>query len=82
MRHHRRVTSYRWAAAAIAVGAVAGCSSSPAAHPVSIAPPFSGVLAATCVVTNPPARPQVAGPAGGAASDGRFTRAVRWTRQI
>ncbi len=77
MRHDRRVTSYRWAACAVvAVGALTACSSSPAGHPISIAPPFSGVLAATCVVPNPPARPQVVGAAGGAASDGRFTRAV------
>jgi hypothetical protein len=73
MNLHRRPIG---ALCVAAVCAAAGCSSSTAAHPVSIAPPFSGVLAATCVVADPPARPQVSGPAGGAASDGRFTRAV------
>jgi hypothetical protein len=53
---------------------VVACSSSTTLQPA--AKPFGGVLAATCVMPNPPAARQVSSPVGGAASDGRFTRAV------
>ena len=74
MGHDRRVSSSRWAIAVLGLLAAAACSSSTTVHPS--ARPFSGVIAATCVVPNPPAARQVSSPAGGAASNGRFTRTV------
>ncbi len=65
--------SRRAAIAALGLVAVAACSSS-AVHPT--VKQESGVLASTCVVPDPPAARQVSSPAGGAASNARFTRAV------
>jgi hypothetical protein len=61
---------------AAAIVVAAGCSSSPTRVSAPKPHPFSGVLASTCVIANPPARPQVGGPVNGAASNGRFTRPV------
>ena len=75
MGHDCRMSSPRLAIATLGLLAVAACSSTTTAeHP--LAKPFSGVLAATCVVPDPPAARQVSSPAGGAASNGRFTRTV------
>jgi hypothetical protein len=74
MGHDGGVRSAGWAIAAAGLVAVAACSSSSAGH--EAVPPVSGVLAATCVVPNPPAARQVGSPAGGAASNARFTRTV------
>ena len=73
MGHYCRVSSSRWVVATLSLLAVAACSST-TVHPA--AKPFSSVLAAACVVPNPPAARQVSSPAGGAASNGRFTRGV------
>ena len=73
MGHDCPVSCSRWAAAALGLLALAACSSS-AAH--RAATPFSGVLPVSCVVPNPPHARQVAAPAGGAASNGRFARTV------